>query len=240
MNRGIETTAIGMLASQRAMDLIANNLANASTRGYKRDGLAFGETLSRQIGVPNGNDPIDKPLPGVGVAASFTVFEQGALETTGRPFDVALASNRGMFAIQTEAGVRYTRDGAFTLNSDGVLSTVRGEPVLDDGGLPIQIPQGEIATSEDGSISADGVVVARLGVFDGTFAKDGAGRFQSQDAEPDPELRVQWRALESSNVNHIQSMIQLIEVGRAFELAQRSIQQQDELTQKLIQSLHNS
>ncbi|KAA0235697.1 MAG: hypothetical protein EDM74_12080 [Armatimonadetes bacterium] len=84
------------------------------------------------------------------------------------------------------------------------------------------------------------LVVALLGVFDGTFAKDGAGRFQSQDAEPDPELRVQWRALESSNVNPIQSTIQLIEVGRAFELAQRSIQQQDELTQKLIQSLHNS
>jgi flagellar basal-body rod protein FlgF len=237
MNRGIYATATGMLATQRALDAIANNLANASTTGFKRDGLAFGEAYERELRANGGEGPrIGRLGSGVAEIASYTDFEPGPIAQTGNPLDVAI-EGQGLFAVATPSGIRYTRDGSFRLDEQGQLVTREGHPVLDDAGSPIQLGEGKVRIDASGEISVDGRHAGRLGLYGGRFAKAGPTLFAGGDAVPKDATTVVQGALEGSNVNAVGSMIDLIQSGRAFELAQRSIQQQDELTQKLIQSL---
>lgn len=236
MNRGIYATANGMVAAQQMLDVIAQNLANASTTGYKRDAIAFDEALVRELRDDNG------ALGTLGIGpeeqSRFTIFDAGPITSTGNDLDVAIRSQAGAFAIQTDHGVRYTRDGSFTRSSDGQLVTHQGFPVLDDQGRPISLPEGgELDIGADGTVSNDGLSLAKLGVFEGEFVKEGGNLFSATNVKPidDPDLIPQ--SIEGSNVNTIESMVAMIQINRSYEMAQRSITQQDELTQKLIQSL---
>lgn len=233
MNRGIYATATGMIAAQQWMDVTANNLANASTTGFKRDSVAFDEAMLRELaqGVGQiGAGPV-APTP-------VTVFEPGAIEVTGNPLDIAIASARGLFAVQTPTGIGYTRSGAFTLNDSRQLVTASGEPVLDKQGRAITLPQGTIAISSEGAISVDDQVVAEIGLFDSTaFQKVGSNLYQANGPVAMIPTHVRSGALEGSNVNAIEAMVQMISIGRSFELAQKSIQSHDEQSQKMIQSL---
>ena len=229
-----------MLASQQWMDTVANNLANASTTGFKRDGLAFSETFNREMRADGGHGKrLGTLSAGAGAAAEYTVFEPGALQVTGNPLDVAIDSPHGLFAVQTPNGTRYTRDGSFSLNNERQLVNKNGHPVLDDAGNPIDLPQGQILIDSDGQISSNGQKIAKLGIFDGTFHKEGENLFTSDDAAAVDTAALKPGSLEGSNVNAVQSMIEMITIGRHYELAQRSITQQDELIQKLIQSLQD-
>lgn len=223
-----------MLAAQQHMDVIANNLANASTTGFKRDAIAFDEAMLRELamGVGQiGSGPVPPP--------PVTVFEPGAVTNTGNPLDLAIGSERGLFAVQTAAGVRYTRDGAFTLNDRRELTTGSGEPILDTQGRRISLPQGTIAISNEGVISVDDEVVATIGLYDSAnFQKVGGNLYIADGPVGAMTTRVRSGALEQSNVNAVEAMVQMISVSRAFELAQKSIQSQDEQSQKMIQSLN--
>jgi flagellar basal body rod protein FlgG len=240
MNRGIYATASGMMAAQSQLDVLANNLANVSTTGYKRDGLAFSERLERQM---RGNGGLGEVLGTLGSGAEqvaqFTIFEPGPLASTGNPLDLGIDGAKGCFAVQTSQGVRYTRDGALQLDAEGRLVTKAGHPVLDDGERPITLPRGRVSIGEDGTVQVDGIDAGKIGLFDGTFQKVGDNLYDSPDAKTVDGTPLRSGHLEGSNVNAVEAMVDMITLNRAFELAQRSIQQQDDLTQRLIQSLRD-
>lgn len=241
MNRGIYATANGMIAGQQLLDAIAQNLANASTVGYKRDGLTFQDALIRTLRADGGTGAVIGDLgSGSHEVGRFTDFTPGPIQRTGNHLDVAIRTREGAFAVQTPDGVRYTRDGSFTRSSDGQLVTQAGFPVLDSQGRPIALPDGEsIVIGPDGAVTVGDQEIAVLGVFEGSFAKIGNTLFTSSDARPLTAPSLEPESVEGSNVDTLHSMIQMIELNRTFEMAQRSIIQQDELTQKLIQSLSN-
>lgn len=239
MNRGIYATASGMLAGQKWLDVVANNLANVSTTGFKRDELAFSDAYIREMRLHGGRGASIGSLgSGAALVAEYTIFEPGPLATTGNPLDVALMSDKGLFAVETPQGVRYTRDGAFQLDKDRRIVTKQGHAVLDDSRNPIELPDGEIQIQADGRVMAGSQEIAKIGVFDGTFVKTGGNLF-SGNGQPLEDVAVTAGALEGSNVNAIDAMIQMISVNRTFEMAQKSISQQDELTQRLINSLQD-
>ena len=242
-----------MAAAEHWMDIIANNLANVNTSGFKQDGMAFDDLLRRQMFGEGGSGPLVGVL-GSGAAPyeQFTDLSQGSLQTTSNPLDVALSKNNenapvSMFAIQTDSGVSYTRNGSFSLadnpadNTKLALVTKNGQPVLDENRRPILLSKGAIAIDREGGITVDGTDAGvRLGVFSGTFTKAATGsqQFDSTDAQPATTgFSVIEGALESSNVNTIESMVAMIALQRSYELAQKSIQSQDDQTGKLIGSL---
>lgn len=243
MNRGIYSTAQGMIAAQHQLDVVTNNLANLSTVGYKKDGLVFSQQFEREIRAGGGTGrSIGTLASGPTEQAEYTEFEPGPAQHTGAPLDVAIQDTKAAFAVQTSNGIAYTRDGSFTINADRILTTKGGLPVLDDRGTTISVPADaqRIAISETGQIQADGQPVGSLGLYQGNFEKTGSNLYNSSDAKPLDTFQLITGAVEGSNVNAIESMTQLISLQRAYELAQKSISQQDESAQRLIQSLSNN
>ena len=163
MIRGIYTGASGMISQQARMDNIANNLANVDKTGYKKDLTifkSFPDMLIRRINddgvgiVPAGSYDtmpiVGKLGTGVEVNEVYTEFEQGSLQRTENPFDLAL-EGRGFFTVATERGDRYTRDGGFTINNEGILVTKNGNPVLGENG-PIKVQQNNFMINERGEV----------------------------------------------------------------------------------------
>jgi len=230
-----------MASAQQWLDVISHNLANVSTTGYKRDVIAFNDGLLREMQQPSSGQSVG--LLGAGAAAKgqYTIFEVGTISATGNTFDLALTTDRGMFALQTDRGTLYTRNGSFRLDDQRRLVSGEGDPVLDSQGRTITVPTGEVEISPDGQISVAGQPLAQIAVWDGAFTKVGEGHYTSSSARQmtEGEFRIEAGALESSNVNAIEEMIAMIRLNRAFELAQKSAQSQDESTQRLIQSLQD-
>ena len=162
MERGLFAAASGMLADQIRQDVIANNLANATTAGFKGDtavGEAFPSLLINQLQT---GATIGKLGLGSRITEVATDGSQGALRQTGGTYDLAIAGD-GWFSVQGPNGVAYTRNGAFTTDAKGQLVTADAQPVLDDGGRPITV--GNNATiSPDGRVTVDGRQVAKLAV----------------------------------------------------------------------------
>lgn len=242
MNRGVYSAATGMIAAERWLDVVSHNLANVSTVGFKREELSFNEGLLRRVRENAGDgDSIGEIGAGPVVKGSFTVFHVGAALATGNPLDLALRTDKGMFAVQTPQGVKYTRDGALSLNSSRQLVNKSGLPVLDRGGSPITLPagMGEPKISASGAIEMGGETVGQIGVFDGQFTRWADGLFESANASVMEESSIQSGAVEASNVNAIEEMIAMIRLNRAFEMSQKSIQSQDESTGRLLQAANS-
>jgi len=224
-----------MIATQKCLDLITNNLANASTIGFKRDGISFANTIEQQL--QSGLNPIGTLSTGVTDKGQFTQFEPGALMSTTNPLDVAISGEKGAFAFQSPTGILYTRNGSFELDANRQLVTKQGYPILDENYKPITVENGMIQIGADGTISANGKTAGKIGTFEGTFVKMGGNSFTSTTKATSIEPNLRVGALEASNVNAIESMVEMITLNRNFELAQKSMSQQDDLTQRLIQSL---
>jgi flagellar basal-body rod protein FlgF len=223
-----------MVATQQAMDVVSNNLANVNTGGFKRDQALFNDALEQAVSSPDGTR-LGTLGSGATVKERFTDFAQGALRQTGNPMDIAI-QGKGMFAVQGSDGtVSYTRDGAFTQSATGQLTTLQGDAVLDNALKPIQLRQGTIQVAANGSIStgSDGIAYAQIGIFDGTFSKGGGGRYVSQNPNAATAAHLSQGTVESSNVNPITSMVEMMSLGRNFDMAQKSIQSEDEMTQHL-------
>lgn len=231
-----------MVAAERWMDVTANNLANVSTTGFKRDGLSFTDMYLRTMAANGGTG---KTLGTVGtgetISGEFTDFERGSIQQTGNPLDVAIETEKGLLAVQQPDGSKmYTRDGTLQLNADRQLSTAAGGLVLDTSGREITVPPGKIEIGGDGTLSVDGKSVATIGIYDGTFQKAGGNLFSATgnpSAMDAASVQLKQGALEGSNVNAIDAMITMITIGRSYDLSQKAITSQDDLTQKLIQSL---
>lgn len=244
MNRGIYTTTLGMTGLQRGLDVTANNLANASTTGFKRDALIFQDTLQREMYANGGfGQSVGKLGAGANAVAEYTIPEAGAISVTGNPFDMAVTTPVGMFAVKVGDDIRYTRDGAFALDSQRRLVTKDGHPVLDRDGAEITIPPGQMQVEQGGRILVGGQIIGEVGVFapaeTATFTKAGGNLFEaSGEIAALGGNPIAAASLESSNVNAVESMLDMVKIGRLFELSQKSIQSQDELLQRLISSLN--
>ena len=250
MRQGMDNVAYIALSQQavlqRRMNLVANNLANLDTAGFKSEQLL----VDTAPGAPAHNDGIKGPALFVIDGGISRDFSQGEISITGRPLDVAINGD-AMFKVQTPSGERYTRDGRFSVNERGQLVTSSGAQVLDTGGSPITLDP----KNGDPSISADGVVsqsspqgtsvqLGQIGLvrFDalGVLSKEGDGLYaNSSNATPQAvhDVRMQQAALEGSNVKPIVEITNLIEVQRAYERTAQLIQQSNDLSQTSIDRL---
>ncbi len=231
-----------MHSNQMLLDVLSNNLANLNTVGYKRDGVAFAETFEREMYVPGArfSRHVGSLGGGATVAAEFTYSDTGPAISTGNPLDLMLEKPNQFLSVQTPQGIRYTRDGALRINSDGNLATRDGYAVLDINLREIRVGgPGENQTVEitrSGVVLTGGTETAVLDVQEGSFRKVGRNLWSGNGMSvADPALLP--ATLEGSNVNAIHTMIQMIALMRNFDSAQRAIRTQDEMTERLLQSL---
>lgn len=260
MVRGLYTAWTGMINEQKRLDVISNNMANADTTGFKKQGTtsqSFDDELTLRIHNNNGyHNPLNYRIGnmnlGVKIGETYHDFSQGSLRETGNTYDLALSGEDGFFAIQTtnkrgETTVRYTRDGSFTVNMDGYLVTKDGDYVLDTNGRQIQIPGAQTAQNVTidlyGNISVSGEQVARIGVtsFENPQALllYGENMYESTDAAgPRPgTATIEQGYLEMSNTNVITEMVNMITVTRAYEAGQKVIQTMDQTMDKAVNQI---
>lgn len=249
MVRGLYTAYTGMLNQQYKMDLISNNLANAATTGYKKEGVtskSFDTQLA--IKVKDGstgyvNQQIGKLNLGVKIGENYTDYSQGAYENTGNTYDVAL-DGEGFFTISFmnksgEESVKYTRDGNFTVDSDGALRTQDGDYVLGEGGQ-IYIPTNaaDVSIGKLGDIYADGQYIDTLKITDfedyNYLRKYGENMYETVDGATEKESSavVNQGYLEASNVNAVTEMVNMISLSRTYEANQKVIRSMDEELQR--------
>lgn len=232
---GLYQSAAGMLVNQYRQDVLANNLANVGTAGYKRDVASFGERLveARTRANATRNGLLDDMTGGVWVNRTATDWSTGPADVTGNPLD-AMIAGKGFFAVQTPDGVRYTRDGQFALDSQGRLVTVGdGFPVLSDQGSQIQIPGDarNVKLAADGKVLVNNQAVADLQIVD--FADPASVRkvgknLVASDAKPEPvETSLRAGAVEQSNVDPLTELATMIEASRAYQLNAQMITMQD-------------
>ncbi|MEJ5250897.1 MAG: flagellar hook-basal body protein [Chthonomonadetes bacterium] len=238
MLRGLQIAASGMLAQQVRHDVIANNLANADTTGYKADEAVFRTALESAIW--RHHDPYrGAEAPRVGVMPFGTEVDEihtdlrpGAITLTGRSLDVAIDGD-GFFVVNTPQGERYTRDGAFRQLADGTLVTTDGMPVLGTRGV-IRSAGVPITIAPNGDVLANGQVVDRLRIVQVQNAvKEGANRFAG-NAQPLQQFSLQVGALERSNVSVVQAMVDMITAMRAYEASHRAVLAHDETLQRAV------
>lgn len=217
-------------ALQKQMDMVANNIANMTTAGYKNKRMVFMEYLMQ----PQGESPVvaDK-VSMVLDYGSFRDLRDGAHEQTGNPLDVAMSGD-GYLSVQTAEGERFTRGGRLQLNSDGTIVDSAGTPILDQGGQPIQMPENtrSIRITGDGVISADEQQIGQLRVtrFENPqFLREvAAGQYENPDnqavaLEGAGEASVLQGTLEGSNVNAVLEMTEMINIQRQYRNVQRMI-----------------
>jgi flagellar basal-body rod protein FlgF len=227
-------------ALRRQMDVIANNLANLGTAGFRGQTMLFAEHLT-------GRDETSGLL-GQG-ALSYVVdrgslhdFSTGPLTSTGNPLDMALDGD-GWFVVETPEGERYTRNGAFKLDAEGALVTSEGHRVLGDGGQIVFDPEEtEITVAADGTVSTNIGEKAglRIVAFDdnGVLRSEGASLFAADVAPADAEgVRVVQGAVEGSNVRPILEMSRMIEVQRNYATLAQMMERSDELRRQAITTL---
>jgi flagellar basal-body rod protein FlgF len=226
MDSGFYSAFTAFSSRLDALDLLANNLANTNTPGYKAQ-YAFYRALPAWLQASL-TTPLNSAVNRYGVLGGARLdLSVGNLETTGNPTDVALEGG-GFFSVQTKNGVRYTRSGNFQLNTQRQLVTVQGDVVLGEAG-PIQIPTGQPTISEDGTVSVDGALVAKLKVTefsaDTPLAPEGSTYFSAPagagKSATDPQVR--QGAVESSNANPVRAAVSLIDLQRTAQMMEKAL-----------------
>lgn len=224
MGSGYYAASTAMMARNQELDAIANNLANVSTVGYR----AEKESFSAVMADAGGGSELNQAINNFGVMSDVTLdLSQGAMQKTGNELDMAIDGS-GFFAVQTAQGEAYTRDGSFQVSSKRELVTAAGDPVLGDNG-PITLLPGPVSISPDGTISSNGAVAGKLKIVQfpaGTQIESLGGTYYSAPgatAEPATGSDVRQGVLESSNVNPIMAMVQLVTLQRTAEMSQRAL-----------------
>lgn len=244
MSKGIYVATSGSLAQLRHMELLANNLANARTSGFKSDRMSFEEVLAGERAAANGGgvrgesragrrpDEVDKRY--VQARGAPSDMGPGALTQTDNPLDVAVTGNL-MLEVETRNGVRLTRGGRLVLGRDGTLMTNAGNPVLSDKGKRIVVPPDQVPEIDaDGRIHTEHGEVARLGLASPDLGKglvkDPSGLFmRAPDVKPSADAQVMQGHIEESNVSPVRVMLELINVQRTFSALRQVITTSGEL-----------
>lgn len=226
-------------AVRRRMDVIANNIANLNTSGFKAERPMFAEYLMRSRG---GETMLGDKLSFVHDRATVRDTSEGAFEATGNPLDVAIHGD-GYFAVETATGEQYTRNGRFRLDGTGQLVTEHGHPVMAQGGGPIFIAADDtdISISADGIISSENGEIARLRIvrFDDeqSLTMAGGGLMTAQTPAVEVERpQLAQGMLEGSNVAGVEEMTRMIDVQRSYERAKRMIEREDERIRQMIEA----
>ncbi|HBH45292.1 MULTISPECIES: flagellar hook-basal body complex protein [Hyphomonas] len=234
MSNAIYATLTRQDGLLREMQVIANNVANSSTTGYKSNHAIFAE----HIAAVNGEG--DSVSMG-SLSGHSHDLSQGAMKHTGGQFDLAI-HGEGFFVLETPAGERLTRAGAFQLSADGNLVDAFGNQVMGAGGGAIAIPEEvtRISVAPDGTISSGQEILGQIGVVtaNGQIAQEGGTMFVAAEGyEQVEEPNVIQGALEQSNVSSILEISRLIEVQRAYEAGQSLIEKEDERINQLIKTM---
>ena len=224
MSSGYYAAFSGLLARSEALDSSASNLSNAGTKGFRAEREYFRSAI---VGPDALNSQLNRTVNDFGVLGGNRLdLGQGALVPTGNPLDLAIAGP-GFFAIQTAAGIRYTRDGQFQRSADGSLLTAQREPVLDSRNQPIRLPTGDVTVSSDGVVSVGGAGVASLGLWQfpssDALRPEGTSRYASESKPTPAAAEVHQGSLEGSNQDVIQGTMQLILVQRQAEMMQKAL-----------------
>ena len=245
MNNTLYVGLSRQMTLQRQMDVIANNLANTDTAGFKVESIMLGEDAQAPAGhkLSSTGKPAD-PIAFVYDTGLARNFAQGSLKQTGAPFDLGLQGD-GFFQVQTPDGVRFTRDGRFSLNATGQLTDVSGAAVLGTGGSPIVVdPQkGPPTIAHDGTVSQQGQVIGKVGVFRfadrSSLSKTGSSQYDAGGQTPlaATDTKVEQGMIENSNVDPIKMMTQMISVSRAYEQVANMMDQTGSNSDQSIQRL---
>ncbi len=223
---------VGLFRQEKRYDIIANNLSNLQTVGFKKDVPVFDKVLTEALSSSHGEDPV----------SSLTVFQQGDLQSTRNDLDLAI-EGEGFFKVKTPAGVRYTRNGNLRLNQDGVLLDSKGHPVLGRGS-EITLRGSQISIDKDGTIWTDGNSQGKIDLV--TFKdlrdlkKEGSNLYRNGSEQEEieaPESRIHQGSLEQSNVNPMEEMVRIIDAFRSFQACHKVVQVEDELNAKAVNDL---
>lgn len=226
------TRQSGLMAE---IQTVANNVANASTSGYKRSGVIFSEYIKQLEDAPS--------LSMARASSQHIDMSQASLSQTGGTFDFGI-QGEGFFLVQTPNGNRLTRAGSFTPSATGELVTPNGHQLLDQGGAPVFIPPNvqAVKLSSDGTLSADGQPLARVSLWqpaEGTKLTLEAGSLFAiaGEVEPSEDGMVLQGFIEESNVDSMSEIARMIEVQRAYEMGQSFLEREDERVRGVIQIL---
>lgn len=240
MDNSLLVSLSHQLAAYRAIDVIANNIANASTSGYKRESTKFEEYVARM--QPAEGQKGVQQVSFVRDAGITRDTAQGALNQTNAPFDLALVG-KGFFAVQTPQGLRYTRDGHFSLDANGQIVNSAGYTLQGDGGaITITPDDGDIHIAPDGTVSGRTGQLAKVRVADfadeNAMVKEGASLYATdQMAVTPPVINMRQGALESSNVQPVVEISHMIEVMRAYEATATLTKSQQDMQADAVEKL---
>ncbi|MEE2861405.1 MAG: flagellar hook-basal body complex protein [Pseudomonadota bacterium] len=218
------TRQSGLMAEMRT---VANNIANANTTGFRREGVIFAEHLTAL-------DRHGDTLSMAHARGRMLDLNQGVLTQTNNNLDLAIEGD-GFFLVEAPEGLRLTRAGAFMPSAEGELMTADGHRLLDEGQAPIILPAGasSVAVGADGTLSSNGLPFGRIGLFNApegvNLTHEGGTAFSIEgDPEPVEEARIRQGFLEESNVDPVFEITRMIEVQRAYELGQSFLDREDQ------------
>ena len=236
MDNGIYAALTRQSGLMREMRVVANNIANANTTGFRREGVIFAEHLTR----------LDRQGEGLSMADArgrLIDLRQAVLTQTNGSFDMAI-EGEGFFMVETPEGNRLTRAGAFIPSAEGELMTADGYRLLDEGEAPILIPAGagDVAIGADGTLSANGFPFGRVGLFvapdDTDLTHQGGTVFAYQgEVQPAEQTSIRQGFLEDSNVDPVFEISRMIEVQRAYELGQSFLDREDQRIRSTITAM---
>jgi flagellar basal-body rod protein FlgG len=229
----IESLVQHMQFQWQRHEVIANNLSNSATPGFKRDDIAL---VPDSVAASTRSANV-QPLPAGGSVLQWTDFTQGHIQTTGRHLDAAI-NGPGFFVVDAPGGPRYTRAGTFSVTSEGRLVNATGSPVLGRNG-PMTITSAKVHIGPAGEVYDNGRLVDTLRVVDFPkpyrFFKEGGGLYVPVDAAAEPVpaqgFEIAGGAIEASNVSTVQTMVSMIDVLRTYEAAQRAMQAVEQANQ---------
>ncbi len=227
MDSGLYAACAGLMARTDSLDAIANNLANTSTTGFRARQGSFSSVLADSGRQPLGS-VLNQVTNNYGVLGSTRMDQgQGSLTATGNSMDFAV-QGPGYFAVQTPSGTQYTRNGAFRVSPQGQLTTQTGEAVLGQSGI-IHLMPGKVSVSQDGTISSNGAIAGRLKLVEfapGTEVQGAGSNFYTvplKSVHPAVASTVSQGMLENSNVNPVQSVVELIDAQRSMETMRHAL-----------------
>jgi flagellar basal-body rod protein FlgF/flagellar basal-body rod protein FlgG len=227
MDSGYYAAGTALVSRTMELDTIANNLANASTVGYRAQKDVFSSVLA-DAGNAGAGSAMNQAINNYGILSGTTLdLSQGALQKTGNDLDMAI-QGPGYFVVQTANGPVYTRNGSFQVSARGQLVTSTGDAVMGDKGVINMVP-GQVSISADGTISSNGAVTGKLRIVEfpsNTKLTSAGGTYYSAPAKtatPATQSDVREGMLESSNVNPIVGMVELVSAQRSAEMMQRAL-----------------
>ena len=228
------------IALQRQMDVVANNMANINTTGFKSENMLFRDYLMPVAADHDFAGP-DEDLHYTEDWSTIHDMSTGSIEQTGNPLDVAL-SGEGFLSVQTPAGTRYSKNGSLQIDSSGTLVDLAGNPVLGTSG-PIKFDSADtdIAINKDGTISTSQGTKGKLAVVEFTdpqvLAREGNNYYSGPAGNPATKTQVVQGSIERSNVSGVSAMADMIRVERAYQTLANMMQRQDELRTTAVQRL---